>query len=517
MNDARDFTADLLAGRRETIRGSVVRGGAVDQRPADELFADVKTSLDELTAERQRDPASALAILRELLNNESLTDADLTSFLDVWRTAVTEPETFKQRIEQEEMRGIEDWWNSLRAFLHRPTALDTEQRKTLDALKARYRLPNHHLAPPVNPNERLFETLDPAWVPLLKAKLGESKWPKGLLEMRRHRPPQTYVYEATTEAGTPLSSQAPHDIALFSDFGTGSYHSWGIAEQLAAWAFPYVFHLGDVYYAGRSGEFTRRFELPLFDVVARSRLLGLAENHELYDGGESYVRYFDNLRERGRTPQEGSYFCVRFPHHQLIGLDVNWQGRCRFSPEDKHLHGWLADRLAEAGGRTNILLTGNAPFIHGQSSAKPLLGDLLPYFSGGAIDLWFWGDDHYCALFDRKPPAVPFYGSCIGHAGYPGALQKTARKTYETEPLWLEDQPRFPKASNLRQDMTNNGWCQLTLRPDGGVDLLYVDWLWCKRAKVSFDRTDGGLRRTGSVEVFERDENPQVHEPSAGA
>jgi hypothetical protein len=510
MDDAREFAADLLAGRRTSIDDRVARGPGDDPRSTDAILNDVRTSIDELDAQRQRAPAEALEVFRELLSDPSLVDEDLKTFIDVWRLACTDPPEFRRRVQQPPERGPADWWNNLRAFLHRPSSPDDALKKKIDALKTKYRLPAHALGPRVNPHERLFETLDPAWVPLLGAKLAESKWPKGLVEMPRHRPAQTFTYEATS-GDAPLAGDQPHTVGLMSDFGTGYYHSWGIAEQLAAWAFPYVFHLGDVYYAGRPEEFTKRFELPLFDVVERSQFLGLAENHELYDGGAAYLKYFEKLRKRGRTPQEGSYFCVRFPHHQIIGLDVNWQGRCRF--QDPEVRSWLEQRLLEGGNRTNILLTGNAPFIHGKSGSKKLLDDLRPFLDSSAIGLWFWGDDHYCALFDKRPPAVPFYGSCIGHAGYPGSRQKERRPTFKTEPLWLEDQARFPKASEFRDDMTNNGWCQMTLRPDGGVDLLYVDWLWCKRAAVSFDRDGKGLRLSGPVQEFERDNNPQLHLP----
>jgi hypothetical protein len=202
---------------------------------------------------------------------------------------------------------------------------------------------------------------------------------------------------------------------------------------------------------------------------------------------------------------------VRFPHHQVIAIDVNWQGRQRY--KDERLVAWLRDRLADAGARTNILLTGSAPFEHGSSHARPLLNDLSEFVRSGAIGLWFWGDDHYCALFDRRDPDVPFYGSCIGHGGYPGPRQTTWRATYRTSPLWVEDLPRFPVWSKLRDDMTNHGWCHATLKPDGGVDLLYVDWLWCKRMAISFAKNGVGLQ-AGEPTFFDRDNAPQIHRPT---
>jgi hypothetical protein len=535
IDDPAAFTADLLTGQRSHIDdpapigspglpGGGTRGPGDDAATRGALFADVRAALDEIDQLRATDPAEARETVRSLLSDPTLSDLDVASFIDVWRTATSNPQEFARRVEPETddgddgdgtrgPRGPRSWWSALRGFLHRPRGPSSDDRTILEGMGARYRLPRHELAPPVNPHQRLFETLDPAWVPLLRAKLGEKKWPKGLDPMRRHDAARPYVYPALAPGSDqPLAAGVPHTVALFSDFGTGYYHSWGIAEQLTAWSFPYMFHLGDVYYAGNAQEFKRNFELPLFDVVRGTRLFGLVENHELYAGGSSFLQYFDGLRAHGQTQQESSYFCVRFPHHQIIGLDTNWQGRRRYPVADKALHDWLRARLAEAGDRTTILLTGDAPFDHGKREERELLVDLWPYLRTGAIALWFWGDDHYAALYDRRPPSVPFYGSCIGHAGFPGPRQKEPRPTYLTEPLWLEDQARFPAWTHLRQDTTNNGWCQMTLRPDGGVDLLYVDWLWCKRAAVSFHRRGPGLE-AGPVQTFDREDDPTLHVP----
>jgi hypothetical protein len=513
MMDADEFTADLLSGHRTRIHETQAKG-TEPAPPPPVVFDEVRRALDELEALRARDPRAALDVFRSLLSDESLTPMDLDSFIEVWRTAVDNPDEFRARVTPPPIdvvpKGIGSWWDQLRGYLHRPEDPNDEEAAAIEEMRKYYRLPRHKDAPPVNPHERVFETPDPAWVPLLKVKLGEKHWPEDLVPMIRHKALSDFVYPATDLKGQPLAADRAHTIGLVSDFGTGYYHSWGIAEQLTAWGFPYTFHLGDVYYAGRPGEFSRYFELPLFETVTRTQFFGLAENHELYGGGGPYQQFFAQLRQDKRTPQEASYFCVRFPHHQIIGIDVNWQGRQRYA--DPALVAWLKARLAEADGRTNILLTGSAPFDHGGTDPTQLLKDLWNFVGTGAIGLWFWGDDHYCALFNRHETAVPFYGSCIGHGGFPGDVQPDWKASYKTAPLWVEDHARFPKATGMRQDMTNNGWCQATLRPDGGVDLLYVDWLWCKRMAISFDRDGDGLKHRDPT-FIDRDTNPQLHTP----
>lgn len=507
MSDSRAFAADLLSGRRKHLDDRApMRGPA---RAPDVVLDETRLAIDELEALRASDPEKALRVLREQLQNKQLTDNDLVEFIRVWRTAVEDPEAFENNV-RSPTRGFGDWWDKLRAYLHAPSEADQADATKIGMMSANYKLPANPMGPGINPHERMLETLDPAWVPLLGAKIREGFWPKFLADMPRHGASQ-FTYTAVGADKKALAKGAPIDIALFADFGTGYYHSWAIAEQIAAWAFPYAFHLGDVYYAGRQDEFDERFEAPLLQVVDKTRLFGLAENHELYFGGAHYLEYFKRLREAGNTDQEGSYFCVRFPDHQVIGIDVNWQGRQRFT--DGELQKWLRARLAEAGHRTNILLSGSAPFDYGDHDARKLLEDVRPLIADGSIGLWFWGDDHYCALFDRKDDEVPFFGSCIGHAGYPGPRQTESLASYKTFPLWFEDEPRFPRWTEMRQDMVNNGWCHARLQPGGGVDLVYVDWLSCKRAAISFTRHGARLER-GKVETFDRETKPVRYSPT---
>jgi len=503
MGDARDFAADLLTGRRTRIGQTVSRGPAAS--PPSQVFAEVDDGLTRLAALRVADPNEALALFREFLHDEALTERDLDSFIEVWRTAITNPDQFQSKLASPPVvRGVGDWWDHLRAYLHRPGAPSDDDQQQLDAMTAmNYVLPSSPLAPAVNPHERMLETLDPAWVPLLGVKLGEKHWPKGLVEMPRHSPTSPYVYTALDARGTPLVAGVDHEVAFFSDFGTGYYHSWGIAEQLASWGLPYSFHLGDVYYAGRPDEFARGFEAPLATVVENTRLFGIAENHELYGGGGPYLDYFRTLHARGRTPQEGSYFCVRFPDHQVITIDVNWQGRQRYL--DPALRAWLAARLAETEHRTNILCSGSAPFDYGDPDERPLLGDLRDLI-GDSIDLWFWGDDHYCALFDRQPPDVPYFGSCIGHGGYPGTRQREALASYKTYPLWFEEQPRFPigygaSARRSRSCATPTTW-PWPVRSFGSIATNILKSIARETASDRTSRVDG-------VGVSEREEQPR--------
>jgi hypothetical protein len=145
------------------------------------------------------------------------------------------------------------------------------------------------------------------------------------------------------------------------------------------------------------------------------------------------------------------------------------------------------------------MLSADHPYEYGNHDLTRLLGKDLKSLAleKKLVDLWFWGNTHYCALFDHKPaasgdiPALPFIGSCIGHGGYPYETYKRGR--FEPAPIiFLEDRARFPKETNIRQDKGNNGYCVLQLNSDGTIGLQYVDWMSNLRFAASLARSQPG-------------------------
>lgn len=513
MTRGQQYVAGLLAQRFDihtttgTDTGLPPSFDLGDGGDAAEL-ASHRAALDALRARFAEDPQAVLDEFRAFFHDPELTADDLQQYIATWSFAIDQPDAFADAIDGGQPSfGLGDWFGRLRSYLHAPKDVSPGDGQLLDELRRKYGVPGDLQ---INPNTRQFETYDPAWVPLLNAKLAEDHgtWPD-LQPFRYHElSTSRFIYPCDLDYGS-----TGIKIGLLSDFGTGYYHSLAIARQLEAWGYPYLFHLGDVYYAGRPDEFRTRFKAPLASVVTRTRLFGLAENHELYSGGKSYLEYFDELRRAGRTPQEGSYFCVPFQHHQVIGIDVNWHARQTYT--DPRCRDWLTQVLADSRGRTNILLTGSAPYNYPSKDRNHLLGDLWQFVRDGKIQFWAWGDDHYCALFTRHPTLAPFIGTCIGHGGFPGS-RTAADQPCWTPPLWVETEPRFPAWTRLHQDAGNNGWCEATLTPDGGIDLLYVDWLAAKRHRVRLSRAGDVLQPT-SVESFggrgDRASVPVLHRP----
>ncbi|MCI0387279.1 MAG: hypothetical protein MOB07_00695 [Acidobacteria bacterium] len=350
----------------------------------------------------------------------------------------------------------------------------------------------------IDPEDRKFENDDLAgilaWAFFAGPFVGTAPDKKNF---RFHDPqdPSSFIYDLIEP-----SPDEPLKIALFSDFGVGRYYSDHIAKQFRRDRFPYAIHLGDVYYAGRSSEFRDNFEKQINPILEFTRVFSLNSNHEMYSGGIPYFRYMDKraAHPSGLHQQQGSYFCLRSERFQIIGIDTAFFEHGRY--KEKKQKEWLANVLRQGRltNRVNILLSADHPYEYGEEGLTKLLRkDLEPLvLEERLVDLWFWGNTHYCALFnnnlteDNDFPLLPFVGSCIGHAGYPYDTQKPD----EDQPapiVFLETQSRFP-GTDLRPDKGNNGYCVMQLNADGSIGLRYIDWMSKPRFAATLTRGQSG-------------------------
>ncbi|MBD3185145.1 hypothetical protein GF312_22890 [Candidatus Poribacteria bacterium] len=281
----------------------------------------------------------------------------------------------------------------------------------------------------------------------------------------------------------PVANDGKINIGLFSDFGTGLYHSLYIALHMANWepALDYAIHLGDVYYAGTHTEFQNNFTKPLERLIQKARLFALNANHEMLSGGFPYFQCIDDRRNKSQLhEQEGSYFCIRSDQFQIIGIDTAYHTDGRHC--ENKLVEWLAAQLEykRTNGMINILLSANEPYSYKSGENSDLLiRDMDRFARDGLIDLWFWGNEHYCALYRRAEDA-PFIGSCIGHGGYPYSRidRGDVKGTLRERARFLETRPRFPESTGVRPDRGNNGFAVLSLdKKENTVTLKYIDWM----------------------------------------
>jgi hypothetical protein len=315
-----------------------------------------------------------------------------------------------------------------------------------------------------------------------------------------HGHTSNFVYQMKDPA-----SNADVEVALVSDFGTGEYQSAYIAKQFRTRnpVFDYVLHLGDVYYAGRQSEFDTNFKPFLDPILARSKVFTLNANHEMYSLGKPYFAYIDERKRKSALQeQEGSYFCLRSGKFQIVAIDTAYFGQGRHR-EDALQH-WLARVLREgrAQNRINILLSSDHAYDYGSTDLASLLDKDLRnvVITEKLVDLWFWGNVHYGALYDRND-ALPFIGSCIGHGGYPYTRKRFGAPT-PAEVRFLETAARFPEWTGLRQDRGNNGYCAMSLRHDGSIGLRYVDWMSHERCITRLAPDGAGVLRIVSNDPF---------------
>ena len=297
------------------------------------------------------------------------------------------------------------------------------------------------------------------------------------------------------------------EAALFADNGNGLQASRAIAKQIVDSNLPYAFHLGDVYYGGAKQEFDDHFEGPLQGMFDRTELFMVTGNHEMFAKG----RWFQDMIVRkaqfhNRQRQSGEMFRLRGAGFQIIGIDtmfVGWNaGRLRLHDRaDRAVLDVLETWLVEDPSALTILMTTNEPWDKGSKSFTPLY-DSLRETIGGRVDLWFWGNVHYAALYEpwrfAEATTSPrrLVGSCIGHGGYPFYTEKDIGDLPDgVRCRWLEKNSRFWPETKVRPDVGANGWCRLKLARVGtrwDVAITFVDWVGRERLRAILSREDGG-------------------------
>jgi Calcineurin-like phosphoesterase. len=139
----------------------------------------------------------------------------------------------------------------------------------------------------------------------------------------------------------------------------------------------------------------------------------------MYSGGHGF---FNWLRTDPRfAKQQGcSYFLLENKLWQLFGLDSAYG-----SPDRKgnigNIYGgqiaWMAQERARAPEKKCVLLTHHQPFSAFDEVNAALEDQLRPLARRNQISAWFWGHEHYCAVYDCHNN-IP-YPILLGHGGFP--------------------------------------------------------------------------------------------------
>jgi hypothetical protein len=148
----------------------------------------------------------------------------------------------------------------------------------------------------------------------------------------------------------------------------------------------------------------------------------------MYSGGLGYYGLLQQLH------QPASYFCLHNQNWQILAMDTGYHDNDPFTVNTNVTYleaaeaAWHLDKINNAGGRKTILLSHHqlfSPFGDGvgqdAATGNYLVTNpkLLSSFAAvlGKIDLWLWGHEHSCNLF--QPYKGLARGRCVGASAVP--------------------------------------------------------------------------------------------------
>ncbi len=232
-------------------------------------------------------------------------------------------------------------------------------------------------------------------------------------------------------------------IVIVGDWGSGLTHARDVAgfmaqqvsDALKAGRPAHVIHLGDVYYSGDPEEIKRRVLVDgLWPVTTDQAGQGVTSwslngNHDMYGGGWGY---FDTLlrderfaSQRSPDGEPTSFFRIRTPSWDLIGLDTSWSAevlskglRAELAdPQASVLAGWAAE------SHRKIMLLSHHQFVSSfdlGDIGTVLTHKLEPLLQADRIAAWLWGHEHRCMGFKEAHGLDgAAFMRCIGHGGVP--------------------------------------------------------------------------------------------------
>lgn len=267
-------------------------------------------------------------------------------------------------------------------------------------------------------------------------------------------------------------------IVLAGDFGTGNFGdetspSTKISKIMASLKPHITIHLGDVYYAGTSGEETSNFlnSWPAGSLASFT----LNSNHEMYPGGDSYFNEAVNgsLFKSSQAPY--SFFAFEYGDWIVVGLDSAYNAGVL----SLYMDGSLGDsgnaqfallREIAAKGKKVIVLTHHNGFdLGGFTAGSPLklYTEVMGAFPASAPpNYWYWGHKHAGAVY--KPLSNGTLCRCVGHGALPWSQSSELKDSSQV--VWYEDQSAGDPEDELR---VFNGFALLELDANAIKETFY--------------------------------------------
>ena len=271
-------------------------------------------------------------------------------------------------------------------------------------------------------------------------------------------------------------------VAILGDWGTGQNPAKLLLRQIANKNPDVVIHLGDIYYAGTQFEVTTYF-LPIWQQILnlgakldRFPTFTLAGNHDYYSGG---VAYYQMLQKLG---QPASYFCLRNANWQFIAMDTGYHDHNPAAGGDGATYlldtevTWLTDKVNNAGGRRNVLLSHHQLFTafdaidNGEINMRlyPQVAPILP-----KVSLWLWGHEHDFTLYDAYKGLAR--SCCMGHAAFPVGEAEVPKDPKHPEIPLIKGDDGDPIRLGVTGGLYNHGYAIIDIDGPAGQVSYYQD------------------------------------------
>jgi len=282
-----------------------------------------------------------------------------------------------------------------------------------------------------------YQQLDPGWVEsaaiwIENLILGKHPFPGG-------QPPLL-----------PMSDQAT--IAMAGDWGTGNFGNGTapaikIKNRIPDSNPDYTIHLGDVYYAGTSGQETD-FLLDLWPSGSAGAFT-LNSNHEMYSGAKPYFSEAV-ASQLFRLQSPFSFFALENSNWIVVGLDSAY-----FGDEDKaYLDGSIGTgeqvaflRQVANRGKKVIVLTHHDGLAQDGSAPTALWNQVMGAFpAGSAPAYWYWGHVHAGIVY--VPQANGTLCRCTGHGALPWGFASELDRNANV--VWFETRNAGDPEDTLR-------------------------------------------------------------------
>jgi len=286
-----------------------------------------------------------------------------------------------------------------------------------------------------------YEQLDPGWL------AAGAEW------LEHHVIPN---HPFSITPATPIQIPDDVQIALAGDWGTGDWRndknpapSTDVRKHMEFLQPHLTIHLGDVYYAGTSGE-ENQFLVTDWPRGSMGSF-ALNSNHEMYSGAGAY---FNAISNPPFAQQAGcSYFALYNSHWVIVALDSAYYSDQENLYRDGALfptggghQEQLAFLRAQAAGAAKdnkklILLTHHNGVNQDGSAPAPLWSQVMSAFPADAgPDYWYWGHVHIGAAYQNQKNGTKVVNCrCCGHGGLPCAAAPDMEN--KTGVLWYEKRP----------------------------------------------------------------------------